>query len=335
MKRAIGRILVKLGLKKKALRVYFFFINSWTHVVMASRKKALPILVSRRSKNGVYAIDLDSDWLGLGARIVKTLGILLYCEEKGLQPLIRFNYLEKGPRDTDYFGELFRYRQEETTAFTKARFTVIRDVDELGWPEGYNNRLRLNTAKDLFDKYLAIQPDILEEVERFVQVHFKNRKVLGLHYRGTDKAGEAPLVATGQLMENIKAVVLDNPTLELIFISTDDEKIISFLQQSDIQLPVLFREDALRSKDGSQFHRKKEISKSIVHRDAIVNMLLLSRTDFLLKTASILSDCSIIFNPSIGVKVISFPHSEQLTWWPATEIRQRQENSNYATLKNK
>jgi hypothetical protein len=302
---------------------------------MVSRKKVLPILASRRSKNGVYAIDLDSDWLGLGARIVKTLGILLYCEEKGLQPLIRYNYLEKGQRDTDYFGELFRYRQEATAALAKARFTVIRDVDELGWPEGYNNRLRLKTAKELFDKYLAIQPDILEEVERFVQVHFKNRKVLGLHYRGTDKAGEAPLVATGQLLENIKAVILDSPTLELIFVSTDDEKIISFLQQSDVQLPVLFREDALRSKDGDQFHRKKEISKSMVHRDAIVNMLLLSRTDFLLKTASILSDCSIIFNPSIGVKVISFPHSEQLTWWPATEIRQGQENSNYATLKNK
>jgi hypothetical protein len=302
---------------------------------MRSRKKVLPLLVARRSRSGIYAINLDSDWLGLGARIVKTLGILLYCEENELKPLIRYNYREKDQRNTDYFGELFRYRQEGNAARGKTRFTAIRDVDELGWPEGYNDRLTLNTAKDLFDKYLAVRPDILEEVDLFVQAHFKHRKVLGLHYRGTDKAGEAPLITTEELLKHVKAVILDNPSLELIFVSTDDEKIISFLQQSDIHLPVLFREDALRSKDGSQFHRKTEVSKSIIHRDAIVNMLLLSRTDFLLKTASILSDCSIIFNPAIGVKVISFPHSDDLTWWPATEIRQRQQNNIYATVKSK
>jgi len=84
----------KAGLKKQGLRAYFFFTNGWTDLVEASRKKVIPVLVRQRTRDGVYAIDLDSDWLGLGARIVKTLEIALYCREKGLTPLIRYNYRE-------------------------------------------------------------------------------------------------------------------------------------------------------------------------------------------------------------------------------------------------
>jgi len=314
-------------MKKKALQVYFFFINSWTDGVKSSRKTFLPLLARKRSREGIYAIDLDSDWLGLGARIVKTLEILLYCDENHLLPAIRYNYLEKDKAEYDYFGELFHYRRP---VLANARYTAVRDVDELGWKESYNQKLKLGSARQLFDKYLGIRPDILEETDSFIATHFNGRKVLGLHYRGTDKAGEAPLVAKEQLLQHIRAVLAERPHLEMIFVSTDDEKIISFLQQSDLHLPVIFRQDAVRSRDGDQFHRKKEVSKSVVNRDAIVNMLLLSRTDFLLKTASILSDCSVIFNPSLEIRVISFPHSDNLTWWPATEIRRNQEKSAYA-----
>ena len=69
-------------MKKKALKVYFFFINSWTDGVKSSRKTLLPVLANRRARaKGVYAIDLDSDWIGLGARMVKTL-----YEEVGKAP---------------------------------------------------------------------------------------------------------------------------------------------------------------------------------------------------------------------------------------------------------
>ena len=335
MRKLIGNFLQKIGLKRYGLKIYFSITNGWKDMVIAYRKKRIPVLVRRRAGGGIYAIDIDSDWLGLGARIIKTLEILLYCEEHRLRPLIRYNYFNGEHSKVDYFGELFRYRLEEHDTVTSARYTCIRDIYELGWPEDYNKKLKLGIAKDLFDKYLGIQPFILDEVEAFIQAHFYGKKVLGLHYRGTDKAGEAPLVAKEQLLQHVKAVLREKPELEIIFVSTDDEKIISFLRQSDIGVPVLFREDAVRSKDGDQFHRKKEISKTVVNRDAIVNMLLLSRTDYLLKTASILSDCSVVFNPLIEVKVISFPHSDNLTWWPATEIRKNQDNSLYGTSESR
>jgi hypothetical protein len=335
VRKYIGKVLAKVRLKKIGIRVYFFFTNGWTDSIAFSRKKIIPLLVRYRSRKGIYAIDLDSDWLGLGARIVKTLEILLYCEENGLQPLIRYNYREKQKAGEDYFGELFCYKLADKKILSTARFTCIRDIDELGWTEDYNKKLRLDFVKSLFARYLFINPDIVAEVELYCRNNFDDTKVLGVHYRGTDKAGEAPLVAETQMLEHIRAVLLENTSLKMIFFSADDEKLITFLQRADLPVPVIFREDAVRSKDGDQFHRKKEISKSVVNRDAIVNMLLLSHADFLLKTASILSDCSVIFNPSIPVKVISFPHSDNLTWWPATEIKQNQGKGNYEIAETK
>ncbi len=316
-------MLEKLRLKKPALRLYFYTTNIWKSKVANFRHKWIPILIKKRSRKDVFAINLNSDWLGLGARIVKTLEILKYCDEMNFVPLIQYNYRESN-KGHDYFGELFYYKFPIDEKLKKARFTSIRDVDELGWRESYNLKLNLITARSLFDRYLGINVDIMTEVENFISDNFRGRKILGLHYRGTDKIGEAPLIDEDDLIDYVKSVLADDSRLEAIFVSTDDAKIISFLQGAGLPLPVIFRKDVYRSYDGEQIHRKTENSKSTIHRDAIVNMLLLSRCIYLLKTASILSDCSVIFNPTMDVKLMSKPHSETLTWWPCREIIENQ-----------
>src|SRR5664279_458087 len=112
----MGRVLNRLGLKKGVLKVYFFFVNNKEKLTTSYRKKSIPAQIRRRSKDNIYAIDLDSDWLGLGARIVKTIEILLFCDERKLIPLIRFSYQEKDS-DHNYFGELFNYKQAYITKF--------------------------------------------------------------------------------------------------------------------------------------------------------------------------------------------------------------------------
>lgn len=54
-------------------------------------------------------------------------------------------------------------------------------------------------------------------------------------------------------------------------------------------------------------------------RDALVNCLILSRCDALLKTASILSGWSKLFNPQLPVSMMSAPYEEYL-WFPERDI---------------
>ncbi|HMG81449.1 MAG TPA: hypothetical protein VK559_00305 [Ferruginibacter sp.] len=319
MKKKIGAILEKLGLKKVAVSVDLYVHAKCRETIKSIRVAIIPYIVKARSSRGYYAIDFDSDWNGFGSRIVKTLEILLYCEMNNLIPLIRYNYQEKKAPTTDYFKELFYYKNPLPIDETKISYTKIRDNDEL-WKENYNQKLQLSSAKSLFDKYLGINPDITTEVESFKQQWFGNKKILGVHYRGTDKIGEALLVPKESLFKYINQVIAENTDLKLIFLSTDDKEIINYLKRSPLPLPLIYRDDSVRSGDGEQFHRKEDVSKSLINKDAIVNCLLLSNCHILLKTASILSDCSVVFNPGINVKVMSIPHNKDLTWWPATEI---------------
>jgi hypothetical protein len=322
MRKQVAAILEKMGLKKKAIKQILFIRGKSREIEKKIRMAIIYYQLRKRSKSGYYAIDLDSDWLGLGSRIIQTIEILLYCDTYNLTPVVRYNYKEKISPQTDYFKEIFFYKFPLLIDEKKIMFTKVRDNEELQFKENYNQKLKLSFAKSLFEKYLGINQRILEEVELYEKQWFKNEKILGVHYRGTDKAGEAPLLPKEELLKFIVSAINEDKNLKIIFLSTDDEEIINFLKKSALELPLVYRGDAIRSADGEQFHRKEENSKSIVNRDAIVNCLLLSKCHVLLKTASMLSDCSVIFNPAIKVKVISVPHNKNITWWPATEINE-------------
>jgi len=283
------------------------------------RQVLIGFLLQNRSKNGYYAIDLNTDGMGLGARIINMLEILLYCDTKGYIPLFKFNYKEKN-NTVDYFRELFYYKNEPAVIHLKIKYTSIRDTSDLVW-KNFDKRLRLNMAKDLFEKYFGFNQNIIEEVNAFTNQWFTGNKILGVHYRGTDKLTEAPEVTYEELVHYIHKILADDPALNFIFLSSDDARVIHFLENSNLPVPVVCRDDSIRSKTGDQIHLKQENSKVIINRDAIVNCLILSRCDHLLKTASLLSDCSVIFNPDLRVSVINSPYQHK-TWWPTSEINE-------------
>jgi len=283
------------------------------------RQLIIGFLLQIRTKNGYYAIDMNTDEMGLGARIINMLEILLYCDTKGYIPLIQFNYKEKNNKN-DYFGELFYYKKEEALRHPKIKYTAIRDTSNLVW-KNYDKHLRLNMAKDLFEKYLGFNQEILEEVNAFTNHWFTEKQVLGIHYRGTDKTVEASEVPYEELLNYIRQILTDNTALNLVFISSDDVQAIHYLINSNLSIPVVFRDDMIRSKTGEPIHLTQNNSKSIINRDAIVNCLILSRCSYLLKTASLLSDCSVIFNPDLRVSVINAPYSHA-TYWPTSEINE-------------
>jgi len=283
------------------------------------RLALIGFIIQSRAKSGYCAIDFNTQGMGLGARIVNVLEILLYCDTKGYIPLFKFDYKEKN-NTTDYFKELFYYKNELPANHSKIKYTAIRDTSD--WVrENIDKRMRLNMAKNLFDKYFGINQNIVDEVNAFVNKWFAGNHVLGVHYRGTDKSTEAPEVTYEELLKYIRDILAEDSSMSRIFLSSDDVQAIHYLENANLPIPIVCREDAIRSENGDQIHLKQENSKTTINRDAIVNCLILSRCDYLLKTASLLSDCSVIFNPDIRVSVINAPFKHK-TWWPTSEINE-------------
>lgn len=325
-KKQVGKLLEKIGLKKLGIRIDLKINTYYRDFVNYLRSVYIPMLVRKRIRTGILAINLDSDWLGLGARIVATIELLMYAEENGLLLEMKYGYRRRGD-NYNYYEDLFEDIAPDKRLIKKNKeisYTHVRNVFELGLKKNYNKLLNCELANNLFNRHVKITGNIMTEVDHFYNYHFKGSSVLALHYRGTDKVGEAPKVEL-DFVYNFIVETLDTSAIKFdkLFISSDELSCIELFQQRKLPLEIISRDDIYRSSDGKQFHRDPSNNISVINQEALINCLLLSKCNLLIKTASILSDCCKIFNPDLPMIILNEPHSSNLIWWPATELNKK------------
>jgi hypothetical protein len=158
-------------------------------------------------------------------------------------------------------------------------------------------RLSRKRGFEIFNRYIRPKRHIRDKVEAYVREFFQDAFVIGIHYRGTDKYKEAPVVP----YERIRTAVLDaikaaNPARYRLFLATDEQ---AFLDYMLAEFPgVLTYRTMFRSVDGTPTHWRKANNHD-KGEDAVIDCLLLSRVNLLIRTASYLSRCSTLINPTV------------------------------------
>jgi hypothetical protein len=277
------------------------------------RRHVATVRARYHSRHGVFAVEICGV-LGLGARLVWCLEIAAYCDERRLIPKFRFTYPAS---DKDYFSELF-ITDFQPVAF-RTPFVRINSIIELDMRKEYNAALTFELASRLIKKYIRVREDVLDEVEAFCEASFGGKRVLGLHYRGTDKYRESPLIPYELVYKNVDRYLDSFPGTEIVFVATDDARFLRDIGRRRSDLKVVWREDAVRSADGTAIHEAANVDRSAVNRDALVNCLILSKCRALIKTPSILSAWSKIFNPDLPVVMLGRPYSRNL-WFPERDL---------------
>jgi hypothetical protein len=274
---------------------------------LAVRRRIVTFLARYHARDGFFAIDIHGV-LGLGARLVWCLEIAAYCRDVGLRPRFKLTYPGSA---VDHFSELF-----VTDGQTRAsHFVRINSIIELDLRKDYNEVLTVESASRLAQEHLRVRSEIIDEVDGFSEQRFGRRHVVGLHYRGTDKHRESPLVAYDTVYRNLDRYLELIPETELVYVATDDGRFLADITRRAMGVDVVYRDDAVRSPDGRPFHEAVGVDRSAVNRDALVNCLILARCHGLIKTPSILSACSVIFNPDLPVVMIGQPTAGNL-WFP-------------------
>lgn len=272
-------------------------------------------IIKNNNKKGIFAVEIYN-YMGIGANLIWALEIMAYCDERGLVPLIKFiNPSTK--KKSDNFGNYFEINHSLNLnkPLRYAKMRQFKDLNlDVDWI--YNSVLNLELAEKLITKYLVVKKDVQKEVDEYQYKHFYNKKVLGVHYRGTDKKSEAPLLPYDNIERNIIFFLKKYPDTDCIFVSSDDENFITYIVDSSITRPIIYNQDTFRSKNDLPIHSSGQNLYNI-NRDAIINCLLLSHCDALMKTASILSDWSKLFNPSIPLILLSEPYNK---FFPANEL---------------
>ncbi len=283
----------------------------------------------RQSKSGHLLVVNVHSWVGLFAHLEWFLEICVHCERHGLTPCFsstspQYVDADKGP---DWFAYFFENRQIEPEDVERIKSGLvpicrIDGIRQLGLPENYDPQLNLELASKLVRKYIGLKNEIVEQVDDFCERRFGDGFVLGIHFRGTDKGAEAPLVSRAAYKESIMRFLEQHGAVDALFVSSDEQRFIEYIEgEFGGRLSVIYHDDRERSSVDSNVavHRRKTGDRFRKAEEAVMNCLLLSRCNSLIKNASFLSAWSKLFNPDLPVILLNSPHERQL-WFPDREL---------------
>jgi hypothetical protein len=277
----------------------------------------------RRARSGDLLVVNIHCWEGLFAHLEWFLEIAVHCEHFALRPCFMSSspqYVDPahGPDWYAYFFTNPQLTAEDEAHIAGGHVPVCRieNIRQLGLPANYDSELSLSNAPALVRKYIGVKDEVLQKVNAFDGTHFGGRTVLGVHYRGTDKRVEAPRLTYEHVRDAIDGQLTRHGRFDCLFVSSDEQEFIEFVQRSFLRsIPVVWHDDEERSRAGVPVHHAASGSQFQRAQEAVLNCLLLSRCDALLKTPSILSGWSKLFNPALPVTLLAGPY-QRYRWFP-------------------
>ena len=158
--------------------------------------------------------------------------------------------------------------------------------------------------KKIFQKYIKIQEEFLDISKKFVDKNFKNKKILGVCFRGSDqkKSGYHPYTPTEKQMQFVTNFLIKKYNFDKIFICTEDIDYLNFYKKKYGE-KVLYS-DSIRTTDKVDLFDSEDIRHRYkIGRGNLIDMLILSKTNHILFATSNIPYAAIFYS---GRKI---PHS--------------------------
>lgn len=150
----------------------------------------------------------------------------------------------------------------------------------------------------LIQKYFHLKSHMQKKIDT-LKAMFKDHFVISVHFRGTDKHKEAPTVPYKKFIQAVQTVMKTYGTRNYkIFIATDEQAFLEYMIKI-FGKRVFYNKDAIRSCNGRPVHFDPRYNHYKCGEDALIDAILLSHGNYLIKSCSNLSRWSIFFNPDI------------------------------------
>lgn len=283
----MSKALAWLWLINKSKRIFWLLtlcLITTSNLVGFHKKK---YIVMHSREEGMFGV-----WMDVLA--------MVHCHEKGFYHGMEVNFEKGGYYYDEAHGDnWWTYYCEPIKVGDKNNVHHVMG-DPPGHPGWIERILTRHQAKAYIEKYIRIKPYIMDKVTQFQINNFIGYYVITLHYRGTDKfyhdSREVPYSDVARQVDKvIKERVGDQYK---IFIATDEQRFLDYMVQRYGD-SVCFN-DAMRSNNNQPVH----INNTNPYQqglEAVMDVLLLARGHYLIRTTSNLSRWSTFFNPDIPV----------------------------------
>jgi hypothetical protein len=247
---------------------------------------------------------------GMGATLSHMTAVLKHCDDQQLFPLIRLTsgvYLDQSSEKNDWFPQYFGHNPSAYPCDLKGLYIRANFVEN---PITLTNRdlaeLSALDAHRLFQKYVRVRQDILEESNCYYSRIAAGGDVMGVHYRGSDKLAEAPRLSWPAVLAAIRARLRADQSIKSIFVASDEAGFVDYIKHELTERPVHARTTPKPPSSWQPIHFMQD-DPSGAGREALVLMHILARCNVCLRTASHLSAWAKIINPNLESIALSRP----------------------------
>jgi hypothetical protein len=168
-------------------------------------------------------------------------------------------------------------------------------------------------VRALSQSQLQLRTELTAHCERWLAEHINNSFVIGIHYRGSDKSTEAPRLPYETAINTLNRIIAllaasgINPIK--VFVATDEQ---DFLKAARLEIrgaQIHTVENNLRAQGSTAVHNQGSHDGHRLAHEAMIDALLLSRTNLLVKTASALSGWAALLGNEMPVLFLSQPYA--------------------------
>jgi hypothetical protein len=155
----------------------------------------------------------------------------------------------------------------------------------------YNNNYDLNDnimikSKEVFYKHFTIKEDILDEINNFYESKIKSVETLSCQIRLGDMQKLHNTSTVDVYLKRIKEIIKENPSIQQLFLATDDDVAIDYLKEY-LDIPIVYIEGAYRTSSGEvyeRFNNKREDHNLNLCKEVIKDIILLGKCDYFLRS---------------------------------------------------
>jgi len=265
----------------------------------------------RRQNNarGYLTFELHVPGMGLFAHLSWIAHALHWAESRQLQ--LDFtctnNLYQKKGQTGDWLVEVLLQKNPRTPSL--ATNIIIRNYSDFVFAR--HSPPQANTAGCLVLKKFSLPEPLLEFANDFAARNFKDRFVIGLHYRGTDKGTEAPTVSPQEAFKTLRsAVELLSGHLSsgpVIFLATDSIDFHTLALREFADLEIVTQTGITRSSGSVGVHALKDKDGRAAAREAMLDCYFLGRAHLLIKSCSALSAWSALLGRKAPVVFMNRP----------------------------
>jgi hypothetical protein len=185
---------------------------------------------------------------------------------------------------------------------------ISRDPDRIGTFWGYAGlkgpqqvapwmAAKRRLGSDYVARYVRVKPHILRKVDLFHEDNFGTFKTYGVHIRGTDFNYAEP-TPPERYIDTIRKLVNEADDHDFrIFLATDQAQFVDLFER-EFENRVITH-DCMRSSSEIPVHHMPSGSAYAKGEEVLIDMLLLSRCDHLLKCASAVGEYALRLNPAM------------------------------------